>query len=271
MVLLDCHHINDTFITTFNNFFDAIADPNPFYFIFLKEIKKGLGGMIGKIDFCKYAFNVNGELKDKFTTYSGSEQEQLTNLVESGNSLMKALSQDANVTVILPIKNALNIGQMTMDFINANYLLMIGFLTILSSLMIYALMLSDIDTKTFDFGMLRALGFNKGNIASTILVQASLIGLPALFIGLIFGSALNAGLRWIFFSLTKVYADYKLTESSLYLATSIGLVVPFISNVFPIRKALVSNLRASLDIHHKGAGEIQVIMTKFEDIGISPQ
>lgn len=42
VVLLDCHHINDTFITTFNNFFDAIADPNPFYFIFLKELKKGV-------------------------------------------------------------------------------------------------------------------------------------------------------------------------------------------------------------------------------------
>ena len=212
--------------------------------------------MIGKIDFCKYAFNVNGELKDKFNTYSGTLQDQTANLVEKGNSLMMALSQDANITVVLPIKNALNIGSLPMDFVNANYILMTGFLVILSSLMIYALMLSDIDTKTFDFGMLRALGFNKGNIASTILVQATLIGLPALFIGLVFGWALNAGLRWIFFSLTNVYSDYQLTENSLYLAVSIGLVVPFIANVFPIRKALVSNLRASLDVHHKGAGEI---------------
>lgn len=212
--------------------------------------------MIGKIDFCKYAFNVNGELKDKFNTYSGTLQDQTANLVEKGNSLMMALSQDANITVVLPIKNALNIGSLPMDFVNANYILMTGFLVILSSLMIYALMLSDIDTKTFDFGMLRALGFNKGNIASTILVQATFIGLPALFIGLVFGWALNAGLRWIFFSLTNVYSDYQLTENSLYLAVSIGLVVPFIANVFPIRKALVSNLRASLDVHHKGAGEI---------------
>lgn len=60
-------------------------------------------------------------------------------------------------------------ASLAVDFMNNNYILIIGFLTILSSLMIYGLMLSDIDTKTFEFGMLRALGFNKSNLAATIL------------------------------------------------------------------------------------------------------
>ena len=72
VVLLDCHHMNDTFLTTFNNFFDAVTDPNPFYFVFLKEARKTIGKLIGEINFCKYAFNINGELKDKFKAYSGS-------------------------------------------------------------------------------------------------------------------------------------------------------------------------------------------------------
>lgn len=46
-VLIDCHHINDTFLTTFNNFFEAVSDPNPFYFVFLKEAKKKIEEMIG--------------------------------------------------------------------------------------------------------------------------------------------------------------------------------------------------------------------------------
>ena len=83
---------------------------------------------------------------------------------------MSALTQDANVTVQLPIGNAITMSGPATDFINANYILIIIFLTMLSSLMIYGLMLSDIDTKTFEFGMLRALGFNKANLAATILV-----------------------------------------------------------------------------------------------------
>ena len=81
--------------------------------------------------------------------------------------------------------------------------------------MIYGLMLSDIDTKTFEFGMLRALGFNHYNLAAPILVQAMIIGLPALLIGLAFGQGLNAILRRAFYEITQVFSDYNLTKSSL--------------------------------------------------------
>ena len=74
-MILDCHHINETFVSTFNEFFDAITDPNPFYFVFLKEVKKGLQNLIGQINFCKYAFNINGAIKNKFQTYSGSQKD----------------------------------------------------------------------------------------------------------------------------------------------------------------------------------------------------
>lgn len=37
-------------------------------------------------------------------------------------------------------------------------------LAILAILLIYSLMLSDIDSKTYEFGMLRALGFQNKNL-----------------------------------------------------------------------------------------------------------
>ena len=42
------------------------------------------------------------------------------------------------------------------------------FLMILSAQLIYALMLADIEMKTFEYGMLRALGLSKKNLAFTI-------------------------------------------------------------------------------------------------------
>ncbi len=45
----------------------------------------------------------------------------------------------------------------------------IAFLAILCSQLIYSLMLSDVEAKTYEFGMLRALGFNTRNIMITII------------------------------------------------------------------------------------------------------
>lgn len=183
---------------------------------------------------------------------------------------MNVLSQDANITINLPIGNSAITSNPVIDFMNANYILIIGFLSILSSLMIYTLLLSDINTKTFEFGMLRALGFNKQNLASTILFQACVISLPALIFGLAFGSALNASVRKIIFEISRVYTDYNLTATSVKIAVTIGLIIPLAANIIPLRKALASNLRASLDIHHRHVGEVEILIKKFEDIGLQP-
>ena len=44
----------------------------------------------------------------------------------------------------------------------------IAFLAILSTQLIYSLMLSDVEQKTFEFGMLRALGYNTIDLFVTI-------------------------------------------------------------------------------------------------------
>ena len=76
-------------------------------------------------------------------------------------------------------------------------------------------MLSDIDTKTFDFGMLRALGYNKMNIASTMFIQSTLIAVLAVIAGVAFAAALNAGMRRGLFELTSIFTDFWLTKTAL--------------------------------------------------------
>ena len=88
-------------------------------------------------------------------------------------------------------------------------------------------------------------------------------------IGLGFGAALNASVRRVFYEVTTVFSDYNLTSNSLQLSISIGIIIPFIANLFPLRKALESNLRASLDVHHRHVGELQIIMKKFQDVDMS--
>ena len=62
-------------------------------------------------------------------------------------------------------------------------------------------MLSDVDEKTFEFGMLRALGFNTRNIMSTIVTSAFTFSIPGLMSGLLVALGLNYGLRTVLYKL----------------------------------------------------------------------
>jgi len=143
------------------------------------------------------------------------------------------------------------------------------FLAIIASMVIYTLMLSDVNNKTFEFGMLRALGFSTKNIAITIFAQAFFIASPAVCAGLAMAAVLNMICRFVLFTITQNYTDYNLTTDSIIIGVVFGMTVPMIANIMPIRKAFESNLRASLDVYHRQAGEMTIIFNKVAMMGLS--
>jgi len=132
-------------------------------------------------------------------------------------------------------------------------------------------MLSDVEEKTYEFGMLRALGFNTKSIAFTIISQALTFAIPGLISGLVLSSIMNMAVRHMLYSITKNYASYSLSISAIWIGVFIGSVVPLASNVFPIQKALRKNLRASLDLYHRKVGELTISIQKLQDYGLSVQ
>ena len=72
-------------------------------------------------------------------------------------------------------------------------------------------MLSDVEEKTYEFGMLRALGFNTNNIMVTIIIQATLFMVPGVISGIVMSTFLNVGLRHVLYTLTSNYSYYGLS------------------------------------------------------------
>ena len=89
-----------------------------------------------------------------------------------------------------------------MTFLETNLLTITVFLALLSSQLIYSLMLSDVEERTYEFGMLRALGFNTKNVMMTIFIQAMIFAIPGVVFGLGMASVLNAGVRYEILTLT---------------------------------------------------------------------
>ena len=65
-------------------------------------------------------------------------------------------------------------------------------LLMLSVLLIYSLMLGDVEEKTYEFGMLRALGFGKAWLIVLLIIQALVFAIPGLILGMITAYLLNS-------------------------------------------------------------------------------
>ena len=154
-------------------------------------------------------------------------------------------------------------------FFNSIMTTIVLFLAILCTQLIYSLMLSDVEEKTFEFGMLRALGFNTKNITITIVVQAFTFALPGLVTGILLSSVLNFGVRSVLYYMTNNYSDYWVSQGAIWFGCVIGILMPLVSNIVPIQAALGKNLRASLDLNHRAATEITVQIKKLQDYGLS--
>ena len=91
---------------------------------------------------------------------------------------------------------------------NALLVTIIVFLGILSLTLLYSLMLADVDAKTYQFGMLRALGLQKLSLIGLITVQSTFFSIPGLISGLIAAYVLNTAGRFAIFRLSFNYTNY---------------------------------------------------------------
>jgi ABC-type antimicrobial peptide transport system permease subunit len=123
-------------------------------------------------------------------------------------------------------------------FIGVILKLIVFSLFCLSVLMMYNMMMIGVETRNFDFGMLRTVGMNKKSLMLTVLVDslkyvlvANLVAFPVSFWTL----KLTSGIFTKFFGF-----DYVLTPTfdAIAIASVIGFLVPLVASFVPIRVAL---------------------------------
>jgi hypothetical protein len=168
VAVIDCKYMNLLFRTSYLRFFNELVEMQPLYYVFLSTLHKDVKALIKNLDFCNYAQTVEGVVQDQVTMYTGSKKNMVSLIGAHGNRIMDELTLDANVTIGTPLKDQLNSSEMIAVFFNSMMSTIIIFLALLCTQLIYSLMLSDVEEKTFEFGMLRALGFNTKNIMITI-------------------------------------------------------------------------------------------------------
>ena len=146
---------------------------------------------------------------------------------------------------------------------------MIAFLTVLASMLVLSLMLADVDGKTYEYGMLRALGFMKRHLVAMITLNSFTFSLPGLFLGVMMAWLLNLCLREVIFLLAKNTMGYNVSMTALALGLSFGILMPFLANYLPIEAAMGKTLRNSLDLSKRTQDKIGIKVQRLEDVGMS--
>ena len=119
---------------------------------------------------------------------------------------------------------------------------------VVSCLLIYSLLLISVETKTFEIGVMRLVGLTKRGFIGMIMTQAAMFVLPSVVIGfllyvpaiyLIYSVLFTADMGFH----PNLLPDWYATSQALV----IGICIPMISSIIPIKRALSKNLTDALN------------------------
>eukprot|EP00743_Colponemidia_sp_Colp-15_P004098 GILK01004422.1.p1 GENE.GILK01004422.1~~GILK01004422.1.p1 ORF type:complete len:1015 (+),score=201.79 GILK01004422.1:200-3244(+) len=152
-----------------------------------------------------------------------------------------------SVSLHYPILDPLNGLKYGALFLGLILDIIVVILFILSTILVYSLLMISVETRTFELGIMRMVGLNRKGLVQLIIIQALTFVLPAWAVGLLAAVGVNAFIAKIFTNFTSIQLDMHLTSGAITFATVLGLLIPILASIVPIIAALGQNLHDSLD------------------------
>jgi hypothetical protein len=249
-IVIDCRSIQMLVSNSYARVYDRIISMQPFV-AFETQFTELIKNALERVDLCKYAMTIQGQVMDQPSVYVNDVSAIKEQLKVKSDKIIGALTLESNVSISRPLLAQFDAVEQISVFLDTTMLTCTAFLALLSMQLIYSLMLSDVDDRTFEYGMLRALGFNTNNILVTVVIQSLAFAIPGVIMGMAAAAVLNAAARYVIFQLMQNELDYFLSRESVTVGLLVGFLIPMLSNILPIKQALGKNLRASLDNSRK--------------------
>ncbi|KAI9224884.1 hypothetical protein BC828DRAFT_372302 [Blastocladiella britannica] len=183
----------------------------------------------------------------RFLSYSAPDYDTIAKSFLKWASDIRYRIGFLTTSIDTPVLNNLDDFAQLTQFVGLLMSLIIIVLSGLSAFLIYCLLMVSVESKTFELAILRMVGMQRETVLLLILMQALSYSIPALVLG--------CGVSQLGFVLSKKYLETFLNitiapilpGSSWAVSVSMALVVPVISSILPIKRALGMNLHDSLD------------------------
>ena len=212
-----------------------------------------------------YAMQVDVVLKDREYYYLKTPEQNEKMLVDVQTNLGLEMAIESTA----PVLGALDGLEFIKLFLASTFMTIVFFMILLSVMLIYSLMIADVEEKTYEMGMLRALGLRRVSLIQLIVIQSVIFSVIGLLVGLTISATLNVGMRYYIFNYSKNRTTYWLSLGAMLSGLLVGALMPLLSNVWAIKRSLGKKIRDSLDIFHTGVNDIMVRIIKLESFGLS--
>ena len=96
-------------------------------------------------------------------------------------------------------------------------------------------MLNDVEERTYEFAMLRTLGYENSSLAILLVIQTLFQSIPATLIGFILVYIFTQGTQILLSVYINIIVTVNFTNGQIILGLITGFLVPLISNIYPIK------------------------------------
>jgi len=214
--------------------------------------------------------NAAGLFTDHISLYTSGDDARRTGLLRDSNAMGVVLGIGAQpFTWEFPLDLAVGETSLTSLFLNEIFFLIVGVLVILAVILMYSLLLSSVQAKTFEYGMLRALGLTKELLVLLLSVQSLYFVVPGVLMGFMVSFIVFVPVDFAISQITTAPMSTDFTTDAWVLGLVLGLAAPFMGILLPVRAALDQSLHAALDVAHNVAFDTVVKFSKLRAQGMS--
>ena len=104
-------------------------------------------------------------------TYLKSSKERQKDIVRFSSSVAEAIGVDFPAAYLDALNKALDTIQFIKIFLEEIFFTVVVVLALLAMVLVYSLLLSDVEEKTFEYGMLRTLGLQLQSLVGVLFAQ----------------------------------------------------------------------------------------------------
>lgn len=214
------------------------------------------------------ALSMNAVVEDKAGVYNSFNKYD-ERLVKISNDMMGALGDSSKFTMTAPLLIGFEfLGYLSMFIDGLIYAILI-ILAILSYILISSLMIFNIDEKTYEFGMLRALGLKRQNLVYMLFIQGFFYSVAGWSVGVVTSFVASSFIKYIFYLNARVKIGVTMEMIAWIATIFFGFATPIFTNFTSIKKSLGNNLKDSLDLYRRSVNQMTIIFVKLAKLGIS--
>eukprot|EP00835_Amoeboradix_gromovi_P004255 NODE_321_length_11054_cov_0.461524.p1 type:complete len:965 gc:universal NODE_321_length_11054_cov_0.461524:755-3649(+) len=184
---------------------------------------------------------------DRQSCYSGSSYDSIANTINPWASDIRTLLGYDEVVTSLPILVYLQDQRFFISMLNLLLSLVVVVLGSISVFLIYSLLMTSVETKIFETGIARMIGFRKINIYATLILQGLFYSIPGCCFGLLASQVAFIFVGQYLNDLLQVVLAVRISSRGILIAFLLGFFIPIFASIVPVKKALSYNIHDALD------------------------